>query len=540
MASESIRILGARQHNLKNLSLEIPRERLVVVTGPSGSGKSSLAFDTLYAEGQRRYVESLSAYARQFLDKLQKPEVDFIEGLSPAIAIEQRSSSGNPRSTIATTTEIYDYLRILYAAVGQPHDPVTGEAVHRLSGEKIVDALLALDLESRVMLLAPVVSEEKGEFRDVLERLKRDGFVRARIDGEIMEIGGPQSITRLPSKGVHSIEVVVDRLVVKEGIRGRMAESVDMALKLGRERLVALVQAPSEGSVWEERAFSTAYENPVTGFRMPALTPKHFSFNSYVGACAECEGLGTQLQMDPDLVVEDPQKSLADGAIVPWKKAGKPLEAFYEKVGQALAKHARVSLEVPWRELPESFRELVLFGSDGVEIRLPSLDGGLESRVFEGVVPSLQGLYHATESESGRQRLRRFMGPRVCPACSGQRLRPELLRVLIRGRCGENIRGLGIAEFCGLTIDGAREFLEGSEAALTEQERFITTEVRRELSNRLRFLTEVGLGYLSLDRQSGSLSGGSAADSFGDSDWIWSGGLSLRARRAEYRIASAR
>ena len=508
MASESIRILGARQHNLKNLSLEIPRERLVVVTGPSGSGKSSLAFDTLYAEGQRRYVESLSAYARQFLDQLQKPEVDFIEGLSPAIAIEQRSSAGSPRSTIATVTEIYDYLRILFAAVGQPHDPVTGEAVNRLSPQQIVDELLGVEEESRMMVLSPVVLEERGEFRDVLERLKREGFLRARIDGEIVEIGGQQSVTRLPSGGVHSIEVVVDRLVIKEGVRGRLAESVEVALKWGRERLVALVQRPQEGAVWEERAFSTVYENPATGFRMPVLTPKHFSFNSHLGACAVCEGLGTQLRMDAGLMVDDPGRSLGEGAIAPWRKAGKRLEGAYEAILRALAADSGVSMEVPWKELPESFQELVLFGSGERLVALPSAEGGVEERIFEGVVPGLQALYEVTESEAGKQRLRRFMGPTECPACGGARLRPELLRVLVTGCLEGEAKGLGISEVCRLGIGRAREFVEGLALSVVQQR--ITTEVRRELGNRLRFLEEVGLGYLTLDRQSGTLSGGEA------------------------------
>ncbi|MEK0446765.1 MAG: excinuclease subunit UvrA, partial [Verrucomicrobiota bacterium] len=469
---------------------------------------SSLAFDTLYAEGQRRYVESLSVYARQFLDQLEKPDVDVIEGLSPAIAIEQRSSGGNPRSTIATTTEIYDYLRLLYASIGQPHDPETGEAVFRLSPQQIVDAVLAEPVESRLVLLAPVIWDQKGEFRDVLERLKREGFLRARIDGELVEIGGAQPITRLPSQKVHSIEVVIDRLVLKEGIRGRLADSVETALKWGKGRLLVLRQCAESAGGWEERAYSTAYENPRTGFRMPVLTPKHFSFNSHLGACPECQGLGTCLEMDPELVVPDPDCSLADGAIAPWKKAGKRLEAFYAMLLEALGAFYRVSLEQPWSLLPEPARHALLFGSGTQAIPLPSLEGGVESRPFEGVLAQLQSLYAVAESEMARQRLRRFMGPRTCPVCAGARLRPELLGVLVRGRLDQKVVSLGIASFCRLTIQQANDFVSGLEISETQQS--ITAEICRELGNRLRFLVEVGLGYLSLDRQSGSLSGGEA------------------------------
>ena len=315
MAAQTIKITGARQHNLKNLTLEIPRERLVVITGMSGSGKSSLAFDTLYAEGQRRYVESLSAYARQFLDQMEKPDVDFIEGLSPAIAIEQRSSGGNPRSTIATTTEIYDYLRLLYSSVGQPHDPATGEPVAKLSAQQIVDRVLELPPECRIVLLAPIVHGEKGEFRDVLEKLKREGFVRARVDGEIVELGGQQPLVKLQRGRQHVIEAVVDRLVIREGMRQRLADSVDTALRWGANKLNVLRREEIDGvESWEETRYSTEFTNPKTGFTLPQLTPKHFSFNSHLGACPECHGLGTQLVVDPELVIADPDKTLAEGA----------------------------------------------------------------------------------------------------------------------------------------------------------------------------------------------------------------------------------
>ncbi len=506
MARESIRILGARQHNLKNLSLEIPRERLVVVTGLSGSGKSSLAFDTLYAEGQRRYVESLSAYARQFLDQLQKPEVDFIEGLSPAIAIEQRTSGGNPRSTIATQTEIYDYLRLLFASAGQPHDPVSGTPVRRLTAQQIVDRVLEFPPESRLIVLAPLVNQLEGEFRDVLERLKRDGFLRARIDGQIVELSGPPPLTKLAAGVPHSIEVVVDRLILRDGIRPRLAESVDLALKLGRNRLLLQVQKPDGGGV-DLHPFSTTYANPETGFEMPELTPKHFSFNSHLGACPVCQGLGTRLQVDPDLVIPDPDKTLADGAIAPWAKAGKVLEPFYQALLEKLATQCKVSREVPWCLLPESFRHIVLHGSGERAFSLPSLEQGrVAKRPFEGVVAQLQALFEATETETAQQRIRQFMGVQPCPACRGARLRPELLAVKLSARLDGGLAQLGIAEFCGKTIAYAQAFVEA--LVLDESMAFVTSEVRRELSNRLRFLNEVGLGYLNLDRQSGSLSGG--------------------------------
>jgi excinuclease ABC subunit A len=509
MARDSIRILGARQHNLKNLSLEIPRERLVVVTGLSGSGKSSLAFDTLYAEGQRRYVESLSAYARQFLDQLQKPEVDFIEGLSPAIAIEQRTSGGNPRSTIATQTEIYDYLRLLFASVGQPHDPVSGQPIQRLTAQQIVDRILALPADSRLVLLAPLIASEEGEFRDVLEKLKRDGFLRARVDGEIVEIGGQTPVTKLSSGRPHSIEVVVDRIILKEGIRGRLAESVDLALKLGRNRLLVLRQDGGGGAAGagEMISFSTAYANPDTGFEMPVLTPKHFSFNSHLGACLECQGLGTRLEMDAELIVPDPDKTLAEGAIAPWNKAGKRLEPFYQATLAKLAAHFKVSLDLPWNMVPESFREALLFGTGDKAVSLPSLEaGGFSKRPFEGIVSQLQAFYEASETDAARTRLRQFMGIRPCPSCAGARLRPELLAVKVRALVEGKSVQLGIADFCRQTIAQAHIFVESLELEASEE--FITSEVRRELGNRLRFLNEVGLGYLNLDRQSGTLSGG--------------------------------
>ena len=514
MPAEVIKITGARQHNLRNLTLEIPREKLVVITGMSGSGKSSLAFDTLYAEGQRRYVESLSAYARQFLDQMQKPDVDFIEGLSPAIAIEQRSSGGSPRSTIATTTEIYDYLRLLYSSIGKPHDPATGAPISKMTPQQIVDQIVAYPPESRIVLLAPLVQDEVGEFRDVIEKLKREGFVRVRVDGEIIELGRPEPI-RLEKGVKHRIEVVVDRLVIRDGVRTRLADSVDTSLKWGGNRLAVLRQAGTgDPEKWEELKYSIDYSNPETGFTLPELTPKHFSFNSHFGACPICHGLGTELNCDADLMIPDQDKSLSGGAVVPWAKANKRMQPYYVGVLQSLAKEYRVSMDAPYRELPDKFQQALCFGTGDRVVTLNWGENGKRTKVekpFDGLVASLQNLYDTTDSEFTRQRIRQYMSRRTCSACQGARLKPEILAVTIRsdalgdaGLLGErNVHG-----FCQLTIADARRFIE--ELALNEQERFITSEVRREITARLAFLVEVGLGYLSLDRESGTLSGGEA------------------------------
>jgi excinuclease ABC subunit A len=503
MPADSIKITGARTHNLKNLTLEIPREKLVVVTGLSGSGKSSLAFDTLYAEGQRRYVESLSAYARQFLDQMQKPDVDFIEGLSPAIAIEQRSSGGNPRSTIATTTELYDYLRLLYASIGQPHDPQTGEPIHKLGAQDIVDRILALPGESRIVLLAPIVQSEVGEFRDVIEKLKREGFVRARIDGQIVELAGPEPV-KLQRGAEHVIEAVVDRLIIKDGLRARLADSVDTALRWGGGKVKILRRIDgAEPEQWEERKLSTDFSNPETGFTLPQLTPKHFSFNSHFGACPACQGLGTESFIDPDLVVPHKDRALVDGAIVPWAKAAKRMQAYYVGVLESLCRAYKTDAKTPWEQLPEKFREAVLHGTGdrAVELRFGEDSKRTTAmKPFEGVVAVLQNLYDTTDSELSRQRIRQYMSRRTCSVCHGARLRPEILAV--------TIQKVNINDFCRLPISDAHAFIE--KLGLTEQQQLITAEVRREIGNRLAFLCEVGLGYLTLDRESGTLSGGEA------------------------------
>ena len=422
MAASAIKITGARQHNLRNLTLEIPREKLVVITGLSGSGKSSLAFDTIYAEGQRRYVESLSAYARQFLDQMQKPDVDFIEGLSPAIAIEQRSSGGSPRSTIATTTEIYDYLRLLFSSVGQPHDPQTGAPIIKLAPRQIVDRIVAYPPERRTVILAPLVQKEVGEFRDVIGKLKREGFVRVRIDGEIIELGRPEPI-RLTKDAKHDIEVVIDRLVIREGVRTRLADSVDTALKWGGNRLVVLRSTSSSVSSssspaaadetkmkmktqtrsdpdWETLRYSTDYSNPDTGFTLPQLTPKHFSFNSHLGACPACHGLGTELVCDADLMIPDRDKSLAEGAVAPWAKANKRMQSYYKGVLTSLAKEFKVSLETPYRDLPAKFHDALAHGTGDRAISFSWGDEGKarKSEAVRWAVASLQRLYDTTDS----------------------------------------------------------------------------------------------------------------------------------------------
>ena len=536
MPAQVIKISGARQHNLKNLHVEIPREKLVVITGLSGSGKSSLAFDTLYAEGQRRYVESLSAYARQFLDQMEKPNVDFIQGLSPAIAIEQRSAGANPRSTIATTTEIYDYLRVLFSAVGQPHDPRTGNPLNRQTPQQIVDQILGYEPGAKIVVLAPLIENQIGEFRDVIEKIRREGFVRARIDGQIIEldparsatalqVGRPQPI-RLNKKSRHTIEAVVDRLVIRDGIRVRLADSIETALKWGGNRMVVLRQIPTTPNAqrstlnaqseeqWEERRYSTDYGNAETGFTLAELTPKHFSFNSHLGACPACHGLGTQLVCDPDLIISDPDRTLTEGAITPWRRGTKRMQAYYRHLQKALVKHFHVDEDVPFRDLPEQFKQALYFGTNATPIEMNFSHNSEKSRAageqkiakpFEGLVPQMQRLYEQTQSEFTRNRIRSFMTREQCKVCNGARLKPEILAVTIKDRDG---RELNIHQFSELTIEAAARFIGALE--LTAQQQIIVTDVVREIQSRLQFLVEVGLGYLTLNRQSGTLSGGEA------------------------------
>jgi excinuclease ABC subunit A len=530
VSKEFIRIGGAREHNLKNLTLQIPRDQLVVITGLSGSGKSSLAFDTIYAEGQRKYVESLSAYARQFLDQMQKPDVDFIEGLSPAIAIEQRSSGSSPRSIIATTTEIYDHLRLLYAHIGQAHCPETGVPIATQSTSDIVDKILALPPKTKVMLLAPVVRRQKGEFRDVFERLAREGFVRVRVDGEMMELGENVARAKLDKKKFHFIEAVVDRLVMDDKIRVRLTDSVETTLRWGEGVMFTLHQLPEESKVqspkskagenWIETLHSNKMCSPATGKSFDPPTPKHFSFNAPAGACPVCHGLGQKMIFDESLVVPDPELPL-EGAIQPWRRAGKRLTIYYKAMLRSVAAHFGVSVETPYKDLPENFKKVLLNGSGEDEIEFKFWRAGKVSsisRPFEGVLPNLERLATDSESEFIRNRLRAYMSPQFCDACNGKRLKPEILAVTLGGEqftsqlkiktAKLKIPGRSIMDVCALSVEKADDFFAALK--LTEFQQKIAGEVVKEVRERLGFLKNVGLGYLTLDRESGTLSGGEA------------------------------
>jgi len=503
MAMEEIRIGGARQHNLKNVSLTLPRNKLVVFTGVSGSGKSSLAFDTLYAEGQRRYVESLSTYARQYLEQMEKPDVDFIEGLSPAIAIEQRTAGGNPRSTIATTTEIHDFLRLLFAHLGQPHHPKTGKPLRRWSVQQMVDRVLAAKEGTAVQILAPVIVKQKGEFRDVVEKLRREGFVRARMDGKIVEL---EQSPRLDKASTHTIEAVIDRLKISETIRPRLTDSLELALKTG-SGVVTVLFGPADAPT-EELTLSNQNFDPETGYRYAEITPRHFSFNSPQGACPVCDGLGTESVFDPALIIPDGVVRLEDMPVVPWRRASPALEKVYKGTLAAVAEAFNEPLTRPYRECSDAFQHALLYGTGEEKIRFTTTRGGKDvtsERPFDGVITQLTRLHADSKSELTRYRLSQFMTRIACRECHGARLRPEVLAVTIGGPPGT---GLNIAQFSHLSINGAQKWLETW--ALNAQEEKIGGEVRREILLRLGFLNHVGLGYLTLDRESGTLSGGEA------------------------------
>ncbi len=490
MPTDRILVRGAREHNLRNVTVEIPRDRLVVLTGISGSGKSSLAFDTIYAEGQRKYVESLSAYARQFLGLMEKPDVDGIDGLSPAVSIDQKGAPRNPRSTVGTVTEIYDYLRLLFARVGAPHCPECGRSISRQTREQIVDRVLSLEEGTRVQVLGPIVRGRKGEYRQLFDDLRRQGFARIRADGLVYDLS--EEIP-LDKNRKHSIEVVVDRLVVHADVRARLADSVETALKLGGG--IAYVDVQGDGQM----VFSQQFACPECGINLPEIEPRVFSFNSPYGACATCTGLGFRQVLDESLVL-DRGKSLLDGAVVPWAAS---TSDYYQELLGSLAAHFKVDMKTPVRRLPRAFLEVLLHGSEEpVRVRYHNKWGALRSydTRFEGVLRQLDRRYKETDSEYVREEIERYMTSLPCPACGGSRLKPESLSVRIGGR--------NIAEVTSLDVCAAMRFF--GDLSLSERERLIAHQILKEIQSRLGFLVNVGLGYLTLDRTANTLSGGEA------------------------------
>jgi excinuclease ABC subunit A len=492
VAADEIVVTGAREHNLKDLTVRLPRNALICITGLSGSGKSSLAFDTIYAEGQRRYVESLSAYARQFLQMMEKPDVDSIDGLSPAISIDQKTTSRNPRSTVGTVTEVYDYLRLLYARIGKPHCPVCGRPIAGQSIESIIDQVLSLPQGTKFTVNAPVVRDRKGEFRDLLQGLRDEGFTRVKVDGEQHLL---EDELALDKKFKHTIEVVVDRLVMKPDLRHRLADSVETALALA-DRLVTIDVVDGEPLTFSER-----FACPDHGVGLPELEPRVFSFNSPHGACPRCTGLGHQQEIDPDLLVPDASLSLGEGALVPWSVGG---SSYYEGIVQAVADRYEIDLDTPWAELTEQQQQLFLNGTDGDRIYVQYRNRMGRKRSYmlawEGIVKSLERRYRETDSATQRERIEEYMSARPCSACGGARLKPEVLAV--------TVGGLNIHELTTRSVQAAIRFLD--EVDLTERELHIGARILKEIRERLAFLDNVGVGYLQLDRAALTLSGGEA------------------------------
>ncbi len=496
MSIEKLVVRGAREHNLKDVSLELPRDALIVFTGLSGSGKSSLAFDTIFAEGQRRYVESLSAYARQFLGQMDKPDVDFIEGLSPAVSIDQKSTNRNPRSTVGTITEVYDYLRLLFARAGRPHCPNCGKAVSRQSPQQIVDQILTMPATTKFQVLAPVVRERKGEFVDLFSDLVTQGYSRARVDGETIQLSEPP---KLKKQEKHTIEVVVDRLTAKAESKSRLTDSIETALKLA-SGLVILDFVDAKGDE-KERTYSKHLACHDCNLSFEELEPRSFSFNSPFGACPDCSGIGTKLEVDEDLIIPDDSISIEEGAIAPW--AGGQSSEYFLRLLDALASELKFKLDTPWKKLPAKAKDAVINGFDyEVHVKYKNRYGRVRnySTGFEGVIPFIHRRHSETDSDYSREKYEAYMRETPCPACKGARLKPEVLAVTIGGK--------SIAEVCLLSIDDCAQFLKGIE--LSAREAQIAERVMKEVHARLGFLLDVGLDYLSLDRPAATLSGGEA------------------------------
>ncbi|MFK7743929.1 MAG: excinuclease ABC subunit UvrA [Roseobacter sp.] len=492
---KNIEVRGAREHNLKSIDVDIPRDQLVVITGLSGSGKSSLAFDTIYAEGQRRYVESLSAYARQFLDMMQKPDVDHISGLSPAISIEQKTTSKNPRSTVGTVTEIYDYMRLLFARVGTPYSPATGKPIEAQQVQDMVDRVMAMEEGTRAYLLAPIVRDRKGEYRKEFLELRKQGFQRVKVDGAFYELDEPPTLDK---KFRHDIDVVVDRIVVREGLETRLADSLRTALDLA-DGIAIIETAPAEGEP-ERTTFSEKFACPVSGFTIPEIEPRLFSFNAPFGACPDCDGLGVELFFDERLVVPDQNLKIADGALAPWRKGKSP---YFLQTIEAIAKHYEFKQSTKWKDLPKYVQQVFLYGSGEEEIKFRYDEGGRVyqvTRVFEGVIPNMERRYRETDSNWIREEFERYQNNRSCGTCEGHRLRAEALAV--------KIAGLHAGEVVQMSIRDAFDWCESVPEHLTAQKNEIARAILKEIRERLGFLNNVGLEYLTLSRNAGTLSGG--------------------------------
>jgi excinuclease ABC subunit A len=499
---KKIIIKGAKEHNLKNVSVDVPKDKLVVITGLSGSGKSSLAFDTIYAEGQRRYVESLSAYARQFLDKMKKPKVDLIEGLSPAISIEQKNTSKNPRSTVATVTEIYDYMRVLFARVGVPYSPFTGKPIVSQSVSEMVDKIKLLPKSSTIYLLAPIVRGRKGEYKKEVLGYKKRGFQKIKVDGKYYEIN---DFPNLNKKVKHDISIIIDRIIINSSIGNRLADSVETALNLSNGLLIVEYEdetIPKQFRKLKSITFSSKFSCPESGFTIEEIEPRLFSFNSPYGACEECEGIGHNLNVDPNLVVPDDKKSLQDGAIAPWAKS---TSLYYAQTLASIAKHYKFSLSDSWKKLPKKVQDIILFGSDEEEISF-SYDDNYQSyktkKTFEGVVNNLERRYLETDSEWKREEIAQYQSESSCEKCNGQRLKEEALCV--------KINKLNISEVTKKSIDDAKIWFDNLNSVFNEREKKIAQHILKEINERLNFLLNVGLNYLTLSRESGTLSGGEA------------------------------